>query len=240
MSDRDRQHPDLGDRLTDLAGMAGRAARQPAAPAIRRRGHRRVLGQRSAIAALAVVVLTAGAVSAKFVAPTHPPELPGGSPTPAPTSTADRSPDPTATSASPAQPPRSSGTPATPSGCRRPAVVVSTGGQNAGSGHRSVVLVFTNAGNEPCRLTGYPGVAGLDAGGRQLAQARRTPGGYLGGLASGKPVPVVTLAPGDAASALVEALAFNASGGSACTAFGGLLVTVTVDTASTQVTWSHD
>src|SRR2546423_15505771 len=146
MSARAGRHPALGDRLPDLAGRAGRAARQPAAPAIRRRGHRRVLGQRSAIAALAVVVLTAGAVSAKFVTPTHPPELPGGSPTPAPTSTADRSPDPTATSASPAQPPRSSGTPATPSGCRRPAGGGAPRGHKSGAGDRRLGLRFTEEG----------------------------------------------------------------------------------------------
>src|SRR5205814_6518113 len=93
--------------------------------------------------------------------------------------------------------------------CRRAGIVVSAGGQDSGSGHRSVVLVFTNAGSQPCRLTGYPGVAGLDTGGSQVAQAQRTPKGYLGGLASGRP-PVVTLPPGQSASALVEALAFNA------------------------------
>src|SRR3989442_952190 len=69
--------------------------------------------------------------------------------------------------------------------CRRPGVVVSVGAHDAGSGHRGVVLVFTNTGAQPCRLFGYPGVAGLDAGGAQVAQARRTPNGYLGGLASG-------------------------------------------------------
>jgi hypothetical protein len=116
---------------------------------------------------------------------------------------------------------------------------VSTGAQNAGSGHRSVVLLFTNTTGQPCRLTGYPGVAGMDTRDAQVAQAQRTPKGYLGGLASGRP-PVVTLAPGQSASALVEALAFNASDGSACTPFAGLLVTAPDDTVSTRLPWGND
>jgi hypothetical protein len=123
--------------------------------------------------------------------------------------------------------------------CRRPIARVSVGHWDAGSGHRSVALVFTNTGAQPCRLSGYPGVAGLDAAGSQVAQARRTLHGYLGGLSAGSP-PVLTLAPGESASALVEALAFNASDGSACTAFGGLLVTVPDDTASTRLPWDSD
>jgi hypothetical protein len=239
MSDRVPRDSGFNDRLAELAGMAGRSAHQPEAPAIRRRGRRRVLRQRAAVAALAVVVLTAGAVSARFIAPAHPPELPGGSPTPTRTRSAESSPGPTATG-SPAQSPPSNGTSATPAWCRRPVVAVSAGAQNAGSGHRSVVLLFTNTGSEACRLTGYPGVAGLDAAGTQVAQAQRARSGYAGGLVSGGSAPIVTLAPGQAASALVEALAFNATDGSHCTAFAGLLVTVPDDTASTRVPWGND
>ena len=123
--------------------------------------------------------------------------------------------------------------------CRRPGVRVATGDRDAGSGHRSVALVFTNTGTQPCRLSGYPGVAGVDATGSQVAQARRTLHGYLGGLSAGPP-PVLTLVPGESASALVEALAFNASDGSACTAYRGLLVTVPDDTVSTQLPWDTD
>ena len=82
-------------------------------------------------------------------------------------------------------------------------------------------------------------LAAVDADGSQVAQARRTPKGYLGGLAAGSP-PVLTLAPGESASALVEALAFNAFDGSACKAFGGLLVTVPDDTVATRLPWDSD
>jgi hypothetical protein len=145
---------------------------------------------------------------------------------------------PSGTAPAPAQPAGAPDT-ATPP-CRRPGVVVSAGGQGAGSGHRGVVLVFTNTGARACRLVGYPGVAGLDAAGSQVAQARRTPSGYLGGLLSGGAPPVVTLAAGQSASAMVEALAFNAPDGSACTAFAGMLVTVPDDTVTTRLPWGND
>src|SRR5436190_19086572 len=114
MSDPGREIPDFGDRLADLAGAAGRAAVAPQAPAIRQRGRRRVLRRRAAVAALAVVVLTAGAVGTKLIAPTHPPQLPAVSPTPG--RTADNSPGPTAT------PSATGTTPASPAlaWCRRP------------------------------------------------------------------------------------------------------------------------
>jgi hypothetical protein len=79
--------------------------------------------------------------------------------------------------------------------CARPDVVVSLGTGDAGVGHRSVVLVFTNRASTPCRMGGYSGVAGLDAGGAQVAQAQRTLNRYLGGVAAGTP-PRVTLTPG--------------------------------------------
>lgn len=112
------------------------------------------------------------------------------------------------------------------------------GATAAGSGHRGVALILTNTGGRACRVSGYPGVGGLDAGGKRV-QARQTPGGYLGGLGSGSPS-TVTLVPGASASALVEALAFNASDGSACAAFGGLLVTVPDDTVVTRLSWQTD
>jgi hypothetical protein len=129
---------------------------------------------------------------------------------------------------------------AQPARCERAGLVLSAGMTDAGSGHRSVALVFTNRGAQPCRLHGYPGVAALDANGNQVAQARRTPNGYLGGLATGQQLPTVTLATGQSASALVEALAFSPADGSACAAYQGLLVTAPDDTESTGLPWRTD
>jgi Protein of unknown function (DUF4232) len=103
-----------------------------------------------------------------------------------------------------------------------------------------VVLVFTNTGAVPCGTRGYPGVAALNAGGAQIAQAARTTSGYLGGLGAGRAIPNVTLPAGGAASAMVEALAFNASDGSACTAYAGLLVTPPDETHSVKLPWGSD
>ena len=89
--------------------------------------------------------------------------------------------------------------------CTSAALSVSLGRSDAGAGHVGTTLLFKNTGKAPCRLSGYPGVAALDANGAQVAQARRTANGYLGGLQSGLTTgPEVTLAPGGVASALVE------------------------------------
>ena len=58
---------------------------------------------------------------------------------------------------------------------------VSNGGQQAASGHREIVLVFSLApGAQECSLTGYPGV---DSGaGGPLIHATRTTAGFMGGL----------------------------------------------------------
>jgi hypothetical protein len=124
--------------------------------------------------------------------------------------------------------------------CRKGVLSVKLAGESAGSGHRSVTIVFVNTGRQPCTLHGYPGVAALDAGGKQVAQAARTEHGYLGGLPQGTGATTVTLRPGGSASAIVEALAFRKSDGSACPAYRGLLVTAPGDVASTRLSWTTD
>jgi hypothetical protein len=110
----------------------------------------------------------------------------------------------------------------------------------AAAGHQSKVLVFTNTGNAVCRLFGYPGVAALDAGGNQIAQATRTLNGYMGGIPSGHTAEALFLSKGESASAIVEALAFNASDGSACTAYAGILVTPPNETHSIKLPWDSN
>lgn len=123
--------------------------------------------------------------------------------------------------------------------CKLADLTVSATGSDGGAGHRLVVLVFTNSGSRTCSMYGYPGVAALDADGKQVAQAIRTRSGYMGGL-RGTHLPTVVLAPGRAASAGVEALGFNPTDGSACTAYQGLLVTAPDDTSSTHLPWGND
>jgi len=119
-------------------------------------------------------------------------------------------------------------------------LTVKLAGESSGSGHRSVTIVFVNAGRQPCILHGYPGVAARDGRGAQVAQAARTERGYLGGLPQGTGATTVTLRPAGSAAAIVEALAFRASDGSACPAYRGLLVTAPGDAASTRPSWSTD
>ncbi|GAB0108289.1 hypothetical protein JMUB6875_73020 [Nocardia sp. JMUB6875] len=106
-----------------------------------------------------------------------------------------------------------------------------------GTGHRGVKFTFAlAAGAAPCTLTGYPGV---DTGaGGPLLHADRTPRGYMGGLPQGSDEPpVVTLVSGHPANAVVEGVAFDASG-SGCPLYTSLLVTPpnSTDTRTVAVT----
>jgi hypothetical protein len=125
-----------------------------------------------------------------------------------------------------------------PAECKVGQLDIGIGGGDAGSGHRSKVIVLRNNGSNRCVMQGYPGVAALDGSGNQVAQATRTLHGYLGGVASGQP-PRVNLAPGQSASATVEALASGPNGDS-CTAYAGLLVTPPDETHSVRLTWDSD
>ena len=119
--------------------------------------------------------------------------------------------------------------------CTNGQVTVSDNGGGAGLGHEVQVLVFTNDTRSECTLTGYPGVAGLDAAGAQAAQARRTLNGYLGGLLPGATsLPVVSLAPGQTASAIAEGTD-NPVGPQPCPHYPALLITPPGLTKQVQV-----
>jgi hypothetical protein len=83
--------------------------------------------------------------------------------------------------------------------------------------------LFENSSTSTCVLHGFPGVAGLDNAGNQIAQASREVNQmpFNGSTAS---LPTVPLAPGSTASALV--LATDVPQGTApCPTYAGLLVT---------------
>ncbi len=95
-----------------------------------------------------------------------------------------------------------------------------------GLGHSGTVLLFRNREREACVLGGYPGVAGLDASGQQVTEAVRTANGYMGGLPIGQTAPpVIELAAGGTASALVEGTDIPLGAATSCPALAGLLVT---------------
>jgi hypothetical protein len=56
--------------------------------------------------------------------------------------------------------------------CRGPQLALSAEGSDAGVGGRAVTLSLRNVGTRVCSLSGYPGVALLDAEGRPLADIR--------------------------------------------------------------------
>jgi hypothetical protein len=123
------------------------------------------------------------------------------------------------------------------SACRDGQISVSNSENGgAGLGHEDQVILFTNSSQSACSLSGYPGVAGLDAQGNQAVQAVRTPSGYLGGLASGDVTPpVVVLAPGQSASATVEGTDNPVGTATSCPSYPELLVTPPDLTGSTRV-----
>jgi hypothetical protein len=119
-------------------------------------------------------------------------------------------------------------------GCRSGQIAVSTGASTAGLGHVGEPLRFENVGAAPCTLHGYPGVALIGSGGREL-QLGRTPNGYLGGLStSAKSDPVIRLRPHQTASALLEGEDSTASG-QPCPRYEALLVTPPNLTATARV-----
>jgi hypothetical protein len=139
---------------------------------------------------------------------------------------------PTTTTSSPSS---TTSAPATDGPCTGPQVAVAGGASEGAMGHISTVLVFTNTSAQPCAITGYPGVAGLDAVGAQQTQATRTLNGYSGGIPDGSALPVVTLAPDQAASAVVEGTDVPVDDQAACPSYPALLVTPPNTTESTTV-----
>jgi hypothetical protein len=110
--------------------------------------------------------------------------------------------------------------------CTNGQVVVSDSGGGAGLGHEDQVLLFANHSTSTCTLTGYPGVAGLNATGQQVVQATRTLSGYLGGLWNGATTPPrVSLSPGQTASAIVEGTDNPIGTATSCPYYVNLLVT---------------
>jgi hypothetical protein len=91
--------------------------------------------------------------------------------------------------------------------CRTGQVVAQYGLQQSASGHREVVLKFRLApGDQPCTLTGYPGVDTGDGG--PLLHAERTLSGFQGGLRTDR-LPTVTVAADQPQYAVVEGVAVD-------------------------------
>jgi hypothetical protein len=86
--------------------------------------------------------------------------------------------------------------------CQANALGISLTDVGAYSFHTGFAIEFKNRGSA-CTITGYPGADALSATGRRILSAKRTKSGYIGGVFSG-PIPMVHLATGETASAMVE------------------------------------
>jgi Protein of unknown function (DUF4232) len=95
-------------------------------------------------------------------------------------------------------------------------------GALAGMSHHDSIVMFTNKSSASCQTAGYPGVAVLDAAGRQIKQAVRVAGS----------APVIVLRPGQVASALISA---NTASCVKMTTAAGLLVTAPNQRTSTRL-----
>jgi hypothetical protein len=88
--------------------------------------------------------------------------------------------------------------------CQTGQLQVSSLGGGAGAGNVDQVFGFVNTGRAACSLTGYPKVAALDAEGQEVAVAEQQLTG-IGGIKTGASTPpVVTLKPGQTASAILS------------------------------------
>lgn len=156
----------------------------------------------------------------------------GGTATGSPKPVTGRPTTTTTTSADPGQrplvvPPRTTTTyvPPTPV-CRNDQIRWSTAPGGLAGGDVGEILVFTNGGTATCTLSGYPVVAALDAQGSQATLAIDSPSGPLGGLPFGTAVPpIVVVAPGSTASAVIEAVAHGAGASTTCPTYYSFRVT---------------
>ena len=110
--------------------------------------------------------------------------------------------------------------------CENGQIAVTVRPAGAAAGSSGQVIGFVNVSRVACTLTGYPGVAVLDAQRRQVIQAQRQLMGMLGGLANGSTtLPTVTLRPGQSASAMVEGTDNPEGTATSCICYPSLLVT---------------
>jgi hypothetical protein len=119
----------------------------------------------------------------------------------------------------------------TGSTCAQGQITVSAGKKHTASGHVSAPLLFRNTAHTACTLSGFPGVAGLDAKGGQVLQAKQVTHGYL----DTSTITTVTVAPGATVSALVVGVNVPNSDLTSCPSYPELLVTPPGSHTSTKV-----
>lgn len=89
------------------------------------------------------------------------------------------------------------------SSCASSAITVSEGHYGVAGGNVGQVILFKNTSTDTCALQGYPSVGFPIYNGGQIVPAS-TLSGFIGGDTAGTTPPLVSIAPGQSASALVE------------------------------------
>ena len=117
--------------------------------------------------------------------------------------------------------------------CANADIAVSLGHAGAAMNHDGQVVVFKNVSSRTCTLQGYPGAA-VVSGSATLVNASRQLNGYIGDMRQLSSAPLVTLQPGQSASAEVE---WEGNAGEQCypNGSGKLVVTPPNTTKSTQL-----
>jgi hypothetical protein len=110
--------------------------------------------------------------------------------------------------------------------CSGPQLTVRVTPGLAGTGHWSSLITVENAGSSPCRVSGYPGVAAIAAGGGAPADALASPRGFSGGLPAGASIPRITLQKGEVATALLEGTDIPIGNATTCPSYVSLDVTL--------------
>lgn len=199
-----------------------------------------------------LVAVTVLAVAAAVVGVVESPSTPRASPEAASTSTLPASatttiPSPLSTTLPPTPSQPATPTTATPSLAESPLTTctfsdlgVSLSPFGTGAGHWGRRVSFRNVGTTTCTLYGYPGVALLNTAGQEVAQAERTPQGFIAGLRTGSSSPpTAILAPGRTATAVIEGNdVVGVTGTTSCPKYSGVLVTPPTSTEPVHFTLS--
>lgn len=126
------------------------------------------------------------------------------------------------------------GTASTPVPCGNADLRISWGYGDTGQPLQAEAVVFTNLGGQACTLQGYPGAAITDEG--TVINATRVLNGVRGDLPPLNSPPLVTLAPGGIAYAVVEWLLQD---GHPCYPTGTGVFEITAPNTTKTITLSH-
>lgn len=140
-----------------------------------------------------------------------------------------------ACASAPSLPASSSASPPPPASapCRTSELKISLGPGGVAAGTWAALLEFTNTGNAPCTMTGWPGVAGITSSGTASPAKNRSDA--MDGLnATG--TPHVTLQPGGKAGIDISGTDNAASGGNCPAPYPKLRVSAPGDSTTVTVT----